>query len=123
MSSLPLADCKLNVPFKVPPSLPPSLRRPLALLTDPGNFSLIGTKMDLMARKMVYSREVCQLVSCSPTQLAVFRFMQKSVNTPSRIKTLDDLIAYILKYRSPSLTPSPARPSSSLTSPLLAQRV
>jgi hypothetical protein len=101
--------------------LPPSLPRPLALLTDPGNFSLIGTKMDLMARKMVYSREVCQLVSCSPTQLAVFRFMQKSVNTPSRIKTLDDLIAYILKYRSPSLPRPPL--VSSLTSPLLAQRV
>jgi hypothetical protein len=111
MSSLPLADCKLNVPFKVPPSRPPSLPPSVALsplLTDPGNFSLIGTKMDLMARKMVYSREVCQLVSCSPTQLAVFRFMQKSVNTPSRIKTLDDLIAYILKYRSPSLPPPPA---------------
>jgi hypothetical protein len=93
MSSLPLADHKPSARFKVPPSLP------LLALTWPGNFSLIGTKMDLMARKMVFSREVCQLVSCSATQLAVFRFMQKSVNTPSRIKTLDDLIAYILKYR------------------------
>lgn len=71
--------------------------------------------MDLMARKMVFSREVCRLVSSSPTQLAVFRFMQKSVNTPSRIKTIDDLIAYILKYRSDLVSPPPFFSSDLLT--------
>ena len=49
---------------------------------------------------MVFSDEVCQLVSCTPIQLAIFRFMQKSVNTPSRLKTMDDVIDYIRKYRS-----------------------
>lgn len=54
--------------------------------------------MDLLSRKMVFSDEVCQLVSCTPIQLAVFRFMQKSVNTPSRLKTMDDVIDYIRKF-------------------------
>lgn len=55
--------------------------------------------MDLLSRKMVFSEEVCKLVSCTPVQLAIFRFMQKSVNTPSRLKTMDDIIDYIRKFR------------------------
>lgn len=55
--------------------------------------------MDLLSRKMVFSEEVCRLVSCTPIQLAIFRFMQKSVNTPFRLKTMDDIIEYIRNYR------------------------
>jgi hypothetical protein len=60
---------------------------------------MAGTKLALLSQRLHKQGDLARLLDCSPEQLAVFRFMQKSIDNPTRLKSLSDVIKYIRKYR------------------------
>ncbi len=58
-----------------------------------------GTKLSVLSQKLHMPGELGALLNCTAEELAVFRFMQKSVDTPLRIKSLSNMVNYIKKYR------------------------
>lgn len=64
-----------------------------------GTFQMTGTKLDLLSKPMVQSVQARQYLSCSGSQLSMFRYMQKSIDCPTRLKSLGDILRYVKNYR------------------------
>lgn len=64
-----------------------------------GDFSLTGTRLSLLSQRVHKPGELAQHLGCASEMLSVFRFVQKSMDTPTRIKSLSDMIRYVKLYR------------------------
>lgn len=63
-----------------------------------GTFELKGTSIDGLNTKLFRCSDVMNGTNLTPEQLHIFRYLQKSIDTP-RLKTTSDLLRYIAKYR------------------------
>jgi hypothetical protein len=64
-----------------------------------GVFSLKGVSLNLLSQKLHEPGELRELLQCDMEQAMVFRYMQKSLNTPIRLKRLSDVIRYMTRFR------------------------
>jgi hypothetical protein len=72
---------------------------PSCLMSMRGSFLLAGTRITVLQDKLYVNKEMQRETGFNSVQMQVFRCVQKSMNMSKKMKSMDDVIKYMAKYR------------------------